>query len=61
MSNLSNGTASKSQPPPSEEYWGGACVIQLDYNVLFFSGGSTAYLSLRNETVLLNKSIKKLK
>ena len=60
MSSLSNGTASKSQPPPSEEQWEGACVVQLDYNVLFFSGRTT-YLSLVNEKVLSNKSIKKLK
>ena len=62
MSNLSHGTSSKAQPPPrlSEEQWEGACVVQLDYNVLFFSGRTT-YLSLVNEKVLSNKSIKKLK
>ena len=58
MSNLT-GIARKSQPPPSE-HWEGACVLQLDYNVLFFSG-RTAYLRVVNEKVSFNKSIKKLR
>merc|ERR1719341_969165 len=46
-SNLSLQIASLiSQPPPSEQYWDGACVLQFDYNVLFFSGRTT-YLSVR--------------
>ena len=55
MSNLSS-IGRKSQSLPSEHHhWEGACILQLDYNVVLISG-KTAFLSIRSEQVLFNKS-----
>ena len=55
MSNLSS-IGRKSQSLPSEHHhWEGACILQLDYNVVLISG-KTAFLSIRSEKVLFNKS-----
>ena len=51
MSNLSS-IGRKSQSLPSEHHhWEGACILQLDYNVVLISG-KTAFLSIRSEQVL---------
>merc|ERR1719342_174230 len=53
MSNLSS-IGRKSQSLPSEHHhWEGACILQLDYNVVLISG-KTAFLSIRSEQGYLN-------
>ena len=50
MSNLSS-IAGKWQSSPNEHHhWEGACVLQLDYNVLLVFG-KTAFLVIRSEKV----------
>ena len=51
MSNMSIADQSKW---PGDLHWEGACILQLDYNVLLFSGRKT-FLIVLNEKVLFNR------